>query len=153
LCGSFATVRHKSSWVSADREAISVRAGGRFEGESTCGIVRETLFRLSDLMSGSIDIASIGRGSEIAVVGTGPTGLGAALALGHVGASVIVLGPAPQNPASAPVETRTAALLASSVDLLKRLDVWNGLKSETAPLKVIRIIDASKSLLRAPDIE
>src|SRR5262249_16925782 len=85
--------------------------------------------------------------------GTGPTGLVAALALGKVGASVIVLGPAPQNPASAPVETRTAALLASSVDLLKRLDVWNGLKSEDEPLKVIRIIDAAKSLLRAPDIE
>ena len=104
-------------------------------------------------MSGSVDIALRERGCEIAVVGTGPSGLVAALALGKVGASVIALGPAPQNPISAPVETRTAALLASSVDLLKRLEVWDGLKSEAAPLKAIRIIDASKSLLRAPDIE
>jgi 2-octaprenyl-6-methoxyphenol hydroxylase len=104
-------------------------------------------------MSGSIAIASRERGCEIAVVGTGPSGLVAALSLGKVGASVIALGPAPQNPASAQVETRTAALLASSVDLLKRLEVWAGLESEAAPLKAIRIIDASQSLLRAPDIE
>ena len=58
----------------------------------------------------------------------------AALALGKVGASVIALGLAPQKPISAPVETRTAALLASSVDLLKRLEVCDGLKSEAAPL-------------------
>src|SRR5215471_13544709 len=104
-------------------------------------------------MSGSVDIALRESGCEIAVVGTGPSGLVAALALGKVGASVIALGPAPQNPISASVETRTAALLASSIDLLKRLEVWDGLKSEAAPLKAIRIIDASKSLLRAPDIE
>lgn len=104
-------------------------------------------------MSGSVDIALRERGCEIAVVGTGPSGLVAALALGKVGASVIALGLPPQNPISASVETRTAALLASSIDLLKRLEVWDGLKSEAAPLKAIRIIDASKSLLRAPDIE
>jgi 2-octaprenyl-6-methoxyphenol hydroxylase len=104
-------------------------------------------------MSGNIDIASKGRGCEIAVVGTGPSGLVVALALGKVGASVIALGPAPRNPISAQVETRTAALLASSVDLLKRLKVWDSLKSEAAPLKAIRIIDASRSLFRAPDIE
>src|SRR5215471_1775693 len=104
-------------------------------------------------MSGSVDIALRESGCEIAVVGTGPSGLVAALALGKVGASVIALGPAPQNPISASVETRTAALLASSIDLLKRLELWDGLKSEAAPLKAIRIIDASGSLLRAPDLE
>ncbi len=90
---------------------------------------------------------------DAAVVGTGPSGLVAAIALEKVGASVVALGPAPKNPASGPVETRTAALLASSVDLLRALKVWNRLQSQAAPLKAIRIIDASRSLFRAPDIE
>jgi 2-octaprenyl-6-methoxyphenol hydroxylase len=50
-------------------------------------------------------------------------------------------------------ETRTAVLLTSSVDLLETLGVWERLVSEAAPLKAIRIIDASRSLFRAPDIE
>ena len=90
---------------------------------------------------------------DAAVVGTGPSGLVAALALGKVGASVVALGPAPQNLASPSPETRTAALLASSVELLKTLKVWDRIISEAAPLKAIRIIDTSRSLLRAPDIE
>ena len=89
---------------------------------------------------------------DVAVVGTGPSGLVAALALAHVGAEVVAIGPAPA-PAARAVETRTAALLTSSVDLLKALGVWERLARDAAPLKAIRIIDASRSLLRAPDIE
>jgi 2-octaprenyl-6-methoxyphenol hydroxylase len=90
---------------------------------------------------------------DVAVVGTGPSGLVAALALGTVGASVVTLGPLPNNAVSNAVDTRSAALLASSVDLLKTLKVWDRLRNEAAPLKAIRIVDASRSLLRAPDIE
>lgn len=90
---------------------------------------------------------------DVAVVGTGPSGLVAALSHGKVGATVVTLGPAPKNAVSNAVETRSAALLASSVDLLKTLKVWDRLRSEVAPLKAIRIVDASRSLLRAPDIE
>ena len=89
---------------------------------------------------------------DVAVVGTGPSGLVAALALAHVGAEVVAIGPAPA-PSARAVETRTAALLTSSVDLLKALGVWERLARDAAPLKAIRIIDASRSLLRAPDIE
>jgi 2-octaprenyl-6-methoxyphenol hydroxylase len=106
------------------------------------------------------DVLSVGSESpsaekiyDVAVVGTGPSGLVAALALGKVGASVVVIGPAPQAAVPRPLETRTAALLTSSVDLLKALRVWDRLEGEAAPLKAIRIIDASRSLLRAPDIE
>jgi 2-octaprenyl-6-methoxyphenol hydroxylase len=90
---------------------------------------------------------------DVAVVGLGPSGLAAALALAHVGADVVAIGPAPPPPANQARDTRTAALLASSVELLKALGVWQTLEPHAAPLKAIRIIDASRSLLRAPDIE
>ncbi len=89
---------------------------------------------------------------DVAVVGTGPSGLVAALALAQVGAEVVAIGPAPA-PSARAGETRTAALLTSSIDLLKSLGVWERLAGHAAPLKAIRIIDASRSLLRAPDIE
>jgi 2-octaprenyl-6-methoxyphenol hydroxylase len=44
-------------------------------------------------------------------------------------------------------------LLASSVDLLKALGVWQQLEPHAAPLEAIRIIDASRSLIRSPDVE
>lgn len=87
---------------------------------------------------------------DVVVVGAGPAGLAAALALHHVGASVALAGPPPQMKSSSP-ETRTAALLASSVDFLKRLGVWDRLRPDAAPLTAIRIVDASRSLLRSPD--
>jgi len=96
---------------------------------------------------------------DIAVVGTGPTGLATALALAHGGSRVALIGPAPPAfPAplphsQQPLDTRTAALLESSVDMLKALGVWEAIVPHAAPLKAIRIIDASGSLFRAPDVE
>jgi 2-octaprenyl-6-methoxyphenol hydroxylase len=104
-------------------------------------------------MSERIDGSASELGCDAAVVGAGPAGIAAALALAHVGADVALIGPPPARPSAAPAETRTAALLASSVDLLKALDVFASLAAEAAPLKAIRIIDASRSLIRAPDIE
>jgi len=89
---------------------------------------------------------------DVAVVGSGPSGLVTALALAEVGAEVVAIGPVPA-PGPRAVETRTAALLTSSIDLLKSLGVWERLACHAAPLTAIRIIDASRSLLRAPDIE
>lgn len=90
---------------------------------------------------------------DVAVVGLGPSGLAAALALAHVGADVVAVGQAPARSQDGSPETRTAALLASSVDLLKSLGIWQQLEPHAAPLEAIRIIDASRSLIRAPDIE
>ena len=90
---------------------------------------------------------------DVAVVGAGPAGLAAALALVHVGADVALIGPAPAKTSARSLETRSAALLTSSVDLLKALNVWAALSPHAAPLAAIRIIDASRSLFRAPDIE
>ena len=90
---------------------------------------------------------------DIAVVGTGPAGMAAALCLAHVGADVAMIGPRPNPPADGAGDTRSAALLTSSVDLLKRLGVWDAIAPQAASLKAIRIIDDSKSLVRAPEIE
>jgi 2-octaprenyl-6-methoxyphenol hydroxylase len=91
--------------------------------------------------------------SDIAVVGAGPAGLAAALALAHIGARTVLIGPPPTQTRAQPRDTRTAALLASSVDLLKALGVWEALAPHSAPLKAIRIIDASGGLFRSPDIK
>ncbi len=91
--------------------------------------------------------------ADVAVVGTGPAGLAAALCLAHVGADVALIGPQPKPPSDGPGDTRSAALLASSMDLLKRLGVWDAIAPQSAALKAIRIIDDSKSLVRAPEIE
>jgi 2-octaprenyl-6-methoxyphenol hydroxylase len=90
--------------------------------------------------------------TEIVVVGAGPSGLAAALALNHVGASTVLVGPPPPEAAAPQRDTRTAALLASSVDLLKRLGVWPELEPHAAPLKAIRIVDASDGLFSSPSI-
>ena len=76
---------------------------------------------------GGCDIATTGKVHDVAVVGTGPSGLVAALALAHVGADAVAIGPAPAASRDGGLETRTAALLTSSVDLLKTLHVWERL--------------------------
>ena len=104
---------------------------------------------MSERISGSRTALACDAG----VVGAGPAGIAAALALAHVGAEVALIGPPPANPSAPSSETRTAALLASSVDLLKALGIFDSLEADAAPLKAIRIIDLSRSLIRAPDIE
>lgn len=89
---------------------------------------------------------------DAVVVGLGPSGLVAALSLAQIGAKVAAVGPQ-AVPGPQGGETRTAALMTNSVDLLKALGVWERLEAHAAPLKVIRIIDASRSPLRAPEIE
>jgi 2-octaprenyl-6-methoxyphenol hydroxylase len=89
---------------------------------------------------------------DVAVVGAGPAGIAAALAFNHVGTDVALIGPERPETSAARGETRTAALLNSSVDFLIRLGVWDALRPEAAPLKVVRIVDASGSLIRSPDI-
>jgi 2-octaprenyl-6-methoxyphenol hydroxylase len=106
---------------------------------------------LENVNNGMTDFKAALRHCDAAVVGAGPAGIAAALALAHVGADVALMGPAPVADA-ARQETRTAALLTSSIDFLKRLQVWGAVAPHAAPLKVIRVVDASRSLLRAPDI-
>ncbi|HEY6633289.1 MAG TPA: UbiH/UbiF family hydroxylase [Rhizobiaceae bacterium] len=82
---------------------------------------------------------------SIIVAGTGPTGLIAAAALADLGMPVTLVGP----PASGD-DRRTTALMTPALAQLDGLGVLAALKPKTAPLKVMRIIDATRRLIRSP---
>jgi 2-octaprenyl-6-methoxyphenol hydroxylase len=84
--------------------------------------------------------------AEVAVVGGGPAGLVAALALAATGAATLLIAPSP------PADRRTTALLDGSVEVLKALGVWPALAGEAAPLKRLRLVDATQRILRAPEV-
>jgi 2-octaprenyl-6-methoxyphenol hydroxylase len=84
--------------------------------------------------------------TDIAVIGAGPAGLTAAIALAASGASVTLVG----KPAS---DNRTTALLASSVTALETLNIWPRCRDHAAPLKIMRIVDGTQRLWRAPETE
>jgi len=81
------------------------------------------------------------------VVGGGPAGLTAALALADAGARIALL--ARRVPYA---DNRTTALLGASIDLLERLDVWRRCGSSAAELKVMRLVDDTGRLIRAPEV-
>jgi 2-octaprenyl-6-methoxyphenol hydroxylase len=81
------------------------------------------------------------------VVGRGPAGLTAAIALAKGGASTLLVGTRPAKP-----DNRTTALLADSVTALDTLGVWSLCHAKAAPLKVMRIIDDTGRLWRAPEV-
>jgi 2-octaprenyl-6-methoxyphenol hydroxylase len=89
--------------------------------------------------------------TEAVVVGAGPAGLAAALALAALGAEVVVAAPA-YDPARAEADRRTTALLPDSIELLKNLGVWAICAGQSAPLEGVRIVDDRGGLLRAPEV-
>jgi len=84
--------------------------------------------------------------ADVAVIGAGPAGLAAAVALAAAGASVALVG-------TAASDNRTTALLAASVTALDTLGVWQHCRGKAAPLKVMRIVDATRRLWRAPEVQ
>lgn len=83
---------------------------------------------------------------DVAVIGGGATGLAAALTSATSGFRTVIFAPA------APVAPgRTAALLQGSIDVLAGLGVWPELAPYAAPLRAIRIVDATRRLIRAPE--
>jgi 2-octaprenyl-6-methoxyphenol hydroxylase len=88
---------------------------------------------------------SSSRVTTTAVVGGGPSGLTAALALASAGFEVALVA------RQAPDDNRTTALLASSVAALETLGVWEACRQHAAPLAALRIVDATQRLWRAPE--
>jgi 2-octaprenyl-6-methoxyphenol hydroxylase len=84
---------------------------------------------------------------DVVVVGGGPAGLTAAIALADGGVRTALL--ARRVPYS---DNRTTALLGVSIDLLERLDVWRRCQDSAAPLKVMRLVDDTGRLIRAPEV-
>ena len=82
------------------------------------------------------------------VVGGGPAGLTAAIALAEGGIPTALVGKRPAGP-----DNRTTALLASSVTALQTLGVWDLCHAHAAPLKVMRIVDDTGRLWRAPEVK
>jgi 2-octaprenyl-6-methoxyphenol hydroxylase len=85
--------------------------------------------------------------AEVVVVGGGPAGLTAAIALASTGIETALVA----MPAAAP-DNRTTALLASSVTALDTLGAWARCADQAAPLKRMRLVDDTARLLRAPEV-
>ena len=75
--------------------------------------------------------------TEVVVIGAGPAGLTAALALRTLGTEVVIAAPA-YDPARAEADRRTTALLPSSIELLKNLGIWQGCENRSAALEGVR---------------
>jgi 2-octaprenyl-6-methoxyphenol hydroxylase len=84
---------------------------------------------------------------DVVIVGAGPAGLVAGHACAEVGLKTAIVGPLAD-----PRDGRTAALLDGSVNLLKRLNVWETLAATSEPLTAIRLVDAMGTLLSAPEV-
>jgi 2-octaprenyl-6-methoxyphenol hydroxylase len=82
------------------------------------------------------------------VVGGGPAGLTAAIALAQGGIDTVLAGRRP-----AANDNRTTALLAGSVTALATLSVWELCADQAAPLKLMRIVDDTGRLWRAPEVK
>lgn len=85
--------------------------------------------------------------TDILVAGTGPAGLIAALGLAHEGFSVTLAGPPARRD-----DSRTTALMLPALALLERFNIDEALRAEAAPLRVMRIIDATRRLIRSPTV-
>jgi 2-octaprenyl-6-methoxyphenol hydroxylase len=88
-----------------------------------------------------------GNGTAI-VVGGGPAGLTAAIALASAGMPTLLVGKRPAKP-----DNRTTALLAGSVTALATLGVWDLCGAHAAPLRVMRLVDDTGRLWRAPEVK
>ncbi|MGY4624453.1 UbiH/UbiF family hydroxylase [Bradyrhizobium sp. USDA 4486] len=84
---------------------------------------------------------------DAAVIGGGPAGLAAAIALAQAGARTALV--ARRVPYA---DNRTTALLGASIELLETLEVWPRCKDKAAGLEVMRLVDDTGRLFRAPEV-
>jgi 2-octaprenyl-6-methoxyphenol hydroxylase len=84
---------------------------------------------------------------DVVVIGGGPAGLAAGIALAQTGAKTALI--ARRMPYA---DNRTTTLLGGSVDLLLELEVWPRCKDSAAPLQAMRLVDDTGRLIRAPEV-
>jgi len=85
---------------------------------------------------------------DVAIVGGGPAGLAAALAVAETGARTALV--ARRLPYA---DNRTTALLGGSVDFLETLGVWQRCADKAAALMTMRLVDDTGRLIRAPEVK
>jgi 2-octaprenyl-6-methoxyphenol hydroxylase len=93
------------------------------------------------------DMSDISLAYDVAVVGGGPTGLAAAIAVAQSGARTALV--AHRSPSA---DNRTTALLGGSIDFLRALEVWPHCEDKAAELRVMRLVDDTGRLIRAPEV-
>lgn len=81
--------------------------------------------------------------ADIVITGAGPAGLALSALLGLAGFQVILIDAEKPAPISDIPSGRTAALLNSSLNVLRATGVWDDLQDKSTPLKVMKIIDDS----------
>ncbi|MBR0829635.1 UbiH/UbiF family hydroxylase [Bradyrhizobium manausense] len=84
---------------------------------------------------------------DTAVIGGGPAGLTAAIALAQAGARTALV--ARRLPYA---DNRTTALLGGSVEFLDGLGVWPHCRDKAAALEAMRLVDDTGRLIRAPEV-
>jgi 2-octaprenyl-6-methoxyphenol hydroxylase len=85
--------------------------------------------------------------ARILVAGSGPAGLIAALGFAEAGFGVTLVGPGVHS-----ADGRTTALMNPSLKVLDRLGVLAELRPQAAALKAMRIVDATRRLIRSPTV-
>lgn len=85
--------------------------------------------------------------ARVVVIGGGPAGFAAALALAVSGIDTVLIAQR-----GAVTDNRTSALLHASVEMLRRLGVWESCQDKATPLKVMRLVDDTDRLFRAPEV-
>ena len=85
---------------------------------------------------------------DVAVVGSGPAGHVAAIQMAKLGLSCVLIGPEHSGE-----DGRTTALLGSSVPYLQSLGLWDAIEAEGQALRVMRLIDDTGRLFKAPTTE
>jgi 2-octaprenyl-6-methoxyphenol hydroxylase len=90
---------------------------------------------------------AIERDSPVIVAGTGPAGLIAALGLANAGFDVELVGPPPRGD-----DRRTTALMMPALNFLERIGLRHKLEDFGAPLRNMRIVDATSRLIRSPTV-
>jgi 2-octaprenyl-6-methoxyphenol hydroxylase len=82
---------------------------------------------------------------NVIVAGTGPAGLIAALGLAHTGFRVTLAGPEVGRN-----DGRTTALMSPALGFLDTLGILDAIQAKAAPLRAMRIVDATNRLIRSP---
>ena len=82
-----------------------------------------------------------------AIVGGGPVGLAAAIGLAQNGVPTALVARK-----AAYGDNRTTALLGGSIDFLTSLQVWARCEQQAAALRIMRLVDDTGRLVRAPEV-